>query len=107
MNLGDQLRETLGEEADRDAYRLSRVGIEKHFAIEALCLEKRERIVAQRHQTRHQRAQGTNGQPRLATSHTSSLQSERVNEKELAREKVVLRLQPEPRLFQLFSDLLR
>jgi hypothetical protein len=36
-----------------------------------------------------------------------SLQSERVNEKELAREKVVLRLQSEPRLFQLLSDLVR
>ena len=31
-------------------------------------VEKRDRIVAQCHETRHQRAQGTNGQPRLATA---------------------------------------
>ena len=97
----------VGEKADTCAHRHSRVGIEQHVAVDAACVEKRERIVAQCHETRHQRAQGTNGQPRLAISHPSSLQSERVNEKELAREKVVLRLQPEPRLFQLLSDLVR
>jgi hypothetical protein len=63
---------TLGEEADTDAHKHSRVGIEQRFAIDALCLQERDRIVAQRHETRHQRAQGTNGQPRLAMSHVST-----------------------------------
>ena len=63
---------TVGEEADACAHRHSRVGIEQHFAIDALCVEERDRIVAQRHETRHQRAQGTNGEPRLAISHPGS-----------------------------------
>jgi hypothetical protein len=60
---------SVGEKPDTCAHRHSRVGIEQHVAVDAACVEKRDRIVAQRQGTRHQRAQGTNGQPRLAISH--------------------------------------
>ena len=57
------------EKADACAHRHSRVGIEQRMAVDAAGVEKRVRIVAQCHETRHQRAQGTNGEAWLAISH--------------------------------------
>jgi hypothetical protein len=51
----------LGEEADTHAHRRSSVGIQQRIAIDAVAVEERDGIVAQRRETRDQRAQRPHG----------------------------------------------
>jgi hypothetical protein len=60
---------TLDEEVDTDAHRHGRVRIVQQVVIEAVCAQERDRIPAQRHETRYQRTQRTNGEPWVRMPH--------------------------------------